>query len=807
MTPLPPQRADRIKWMTRRILRLLFFTALLSILLVLFSLLVAGLPDSLTARLEKKINAAGIPLKFDSVRLSLHRGWVLKNARLYSRSPDDLNPRFRTGKLYLFLWPEQWRQLDETEWQIRLFARNLDLSLGRAWDNALPPEHPFQTVNKIRAALTAGPQHVRLHRAEIHWDNLRVYTRGTFTFSKEKQRPLISRIGPYAANAARFLNTLRFEQPPTLHLDVALDTDRPENNRITGRADAGGLVWNKQVFPALEAAVSTQNGILRVDPFTLTGRSNAQLRVRGSYRWSSRLTRLEIENTLSADETAALLPESMRTDIDRAGLQFSGPLRFSAELGPAAPDQLLQNLTARIRQVRLQHNNLHIDPLSCRLTRSGDRLAISNLQARLDSGPLEGRLHLNLTNRAWTANIQARCDPRPAGALGSDALRRFLNRLEFTNQPPRIQLTLSQPCAGANLNFRGTVSAESFRCGQTPIGTLETTMYYTNRVLTLHPLRVQRNTRRFEGQMQIDFVRDLAFFNATNTFSPLDITHALLPDKKTVFERFRFDGPLRAAGSGQFDYHSKTNHSFDINFQGQNIGFDRIQTDRLRARLLGDGTRLDVLNAFVELFGGTATGSARFDLFDEDGTSPYRMDSRFKRLDIARLLPADKTSQKQAQGRLSGSLACRADAVDGFWASVTGGGHAAIREGRLADVPLFGGFSRLMRISFPAFNFFSLNTFTADYTLKNGAVHSDSALLSGPLLSARGNGSWSPDNGLDFVVRVEPLTQTDADKGWHQVYLWAADILQKGTSPLFRLLEFKLEGTLDQPEWRFINLP
>lgn len=803
----PSQRSDRTGWVVRRILRLFLFAGLVSALLILFSLLVAGLPDPLTARIERQINAAGIPLKFDSIRLSLHRGWVLGNVRLYSQSPDDLNPRFRTKKLYVFLWPESWRSLDQTGWMVRLFARNLDISLGRAWDDALPAAHPFQTVNKIRASLTAGPQRVNLHHAEIHWDGLRIHTRGSVAFSEKQPQALISRIGQHAAEAARLLNTLRFDEQPALHLDFTLDADRPANNRITGRFQANGLVWNQRRFPSVDAVVSTQNGILRLDPFTLTGRNRTRLRARGTYTWSNRLARLDIDNSLAADDVAALLPESIREKLPRAGVDCSGPLSFSAALGPAEPDQLTQTLRAEIKQMRLSRDGLQIDPLSCQLERSGHRLVISNLHAQLDSGPVQGRLSLNLTNLAWNADIQARCDPQPAGAFGGDGLRRFLNRLAFTNHPPTIQLTLSQAAAGANLNFHGTVSAESFRCGLTPVGRLNTVMHYTNRVLTLAPLLIQHGEQRFNGRVQMDFNRNIARFSATNTFPPVDITRALLPDKKTVFERFRFDGPVRAAGSGQFDYHAKTNHSFDIDFQGQNIGFDRIQTDRFRARLLGSGTRLDVQNAFVHLFDGTARGSARFDLFDDDGDSPYHIDSRFEQLDITRLLNTGIDDSKQTFGRLSGSLTCRADAVAGFWASVSGNGRAVIRNGRLADVPLFGGFSRLMRMSFPAFNFFSLNTFTADFRLKDGGVHSDSALLSGPLLSARGDGSWSPDNGLNFIVRVEPLTQTDDDKGWYQVYLWAAEFLQKGTSPLFRFLEFKLEGTLDQPEWRFINLP
>ncbi|HKL22554.1 MAG TPA: hypothetical protein VJ904_12160, partial [Tichowtungia sp.] len=65
----------------------------------------------------------------------------------------------------------------------------------------------------------------------------------------------------------------------------------------------------------------------------------------------------------------------------------------------------------------------------------------------------------------------------------------------------------------------------------------------------------------------------------------------------------------------------------------------------------------------------------------------------------------------------------------------------------------------------------------------------------------------SPQDGLDFTVRAEPLRQTREDKQWYQIQLWAADILKRGTSPLFTLLEFRLQGTLEEPEWRMKALP
>jgi hypothetical protein len=126
----------------------------------------------------------------------------------------------------------------------------------------------------------------------------------------------------------------------------------------------------------------------------------------------------------------------------------------------------------------------------------------------------------------------------------------------------------------------------------------------------------------------------------------------------------------------------------------------------------------------------------------------------------------------------------------------------------MADVPLFGGLSRLIQSAFSSFNLFSLTAFSADYTLHDGAIWSDNAQLGGTLFSARGRGRYSPESGLDFTVAAEPLRQTSGgDKEGSQLQRLAANVLREGTAPLFRLLEFKLEGPLEKPDWRFANLP
>ncbi len=355
----------------------------------------------------------------------------------------------------------------------------------------------------------------------------------------------------------------------------------------------------------------------------------------------------------------------------------------------------------------------------------------------------------------------------------------------------------------------GMLSGNNFTCGGVPIGHLETSMIYSNHVVDLTPIHLSRSDAQFDGSVQVDFTRRLGLFNATNSFPPADIARALAPDEHTVLEQIRCDGPIYAAGRGQVDYHSWTNHTFKGTFRADKIGFGKLQAAHFDADVEARGTQLTFTNANVQVYGGLAKGFADFDIHLQDGSAPYRINARLSQMNLAQMLKQLSSGDYgRTRGTLSGAFELSADAKAEFWKSVQGDGRINIKDGYLADVPFLGGFSRLIQSAFASFTLFSLTSFSADYTLHDNTIWSDNAQLGGALLSARGRGSYSPKTGLNFVVSAEPFRPTNSeDKEWYQLNRWAADALKEGAAPLLKLFEFQLSGSLDKPEWRFVNLP
>jgi hypothetical protein len=140
---------------------------------------------------------------------------------------------------------------------------------------------------------------------------------------------------------------------------------------------------------------------------------------------------------------------------------------------------------------------------------------------------------------------------------------------------------------------------------------------------------------------------------------------------------------------------------------------------------------------------------------------------------------------------MEGNARIKADFSTNFFAAASGEGFVQVRKGQLADLPLFDGFSRLVRKVFPAFTVFSITSLRGSFSIGDGAVSSQDAYFEGDILSAKGRGTYDPLSGFDAYVQAQVLSEGRIQQ-----------MVRALTDPLMKLLEMKLEGTLDSPSWR-----
>ncbi len=545
-----------------------------------------------------------------------------------------------------------------------------------------------------------------------------------------------------------------------------------------------------QTIDRLSASIHLQQNQLRLEDSEL--------------RWGG----LRIRTSGQADfakKTAKRSRPNVQTQAAQLANRF-GAVPFEVEpeinidfyINSAAPEKT--SLHADISNLPVTHNDLTLNPLSCKLALNQNHLSVTEIIARVKGGgALSGTFEMDIPAGTWkTALHSSGAHPDPVGALVGPGLQMWIDRATFTNQAPDIHVNLSYGGTQGSLKMDGTFSAKNLTTTGGPLDTLHVGMAYSNRLLTLAPIHASLEEQQFNGTVHVDFAQKIAQFDiSTNQFPLVTIARILAPNRPSPLEHVAFNGSITSEARGQIDYGTWTNHIVHGTLRAEQVSAGKIQADLFSSQIDCIGTQLNFTNTTLQLYNGTLDGSAEFDILLRDGAAPYHIDLTATHLDLKSMLPTD------AEGLLSGTLNFTADAKTGFWNSVQGRGQVHIEKGRLAKIPLLGGFSHLI----PGTKIFSITTLFADYELRGGKLRSENIQLGGTLLSAQAHGTYSPKAGLDFRLRAAPLRNTREDKKWYQLHLWSAEALKKTTAPLFDLLEFNLRGTLENPQWRMKALP
>lgn len=131
--------------------------------------------------------------------------------------------------------------------------------------------------------------------------------------------------------------------------------------------------------------------------------------------------------------------------------------------------------------------------------------------------------------------------------------------------------------------------------------------------------------------------------------------------------------------------------------------------------------------------------------------------------------------------------------------TLNGSGKVTVTDGHLAQMKLFAGLTELLAEKIPGVSFLVNQTqASADYTITNGVFASDSVYIEGGLVSIKGWGKYDiAADDLDFTVRAQFLKKESM----------VGKIIHPVTLPFTKLLlEFKVDGPIDDPKWRYIKI-
>ena len=133
------------------------------------------------------------------------------------------------------------------------------------------------------------------------------------------------------------------------------------------------------------------------------------------------------------------------------------------------------------------------------------------------------------------------------------------------------------------------------------------------------------------------------------------------------------------------------------------------------------------------------------------------------------------------------------------YSQLNGRGRLTVRDGNLMQMKLFAGLTELLADKVPGIAaVVNQSQALCDFTIEDGMLRSDGIYIEGGVFSLKMYGAYSiPEDRLDFTVRIQFLRNESV----------LGKLVHPVTWPFTKLLlEFRLGGTADSPEWTYLSV-
>jgi hypothetical protein len=414
----------------------------------------------------------------------------------------------------------------------------------------------------------------------------------------------------------------------------------------------------------------------------------------------------------------------------------------------------------------------------------GERTLLRDIRLHQDSGALRAEI-LNAPDD-FRFNLDSNISPVILRALVSPEYNEFLGQWEFPRAPAVHLAIRGRDRHPESWRGDGTISTGRSRFRGVWMNSASAKIHFGDGAVTYDKLRIARDEGTGTGTFTYDFAKhEVRVSNIKSSLRPTDAIFWIDPElwKTVVLYKFRQPPGITANGVYQFRGGKSTRldimvdapAGMDYVFLGKTLPFDRISS-----RLVFTKDRLQILDLYGSLFSGTIRGKSDISL-------AHNAPHHHANITVANVnFPALTDlyfNYKTGSGQLSGTYDF--DGLGGDARKMLGNGKLEVTNGDVFAIPIFGPLSGILSRILPGTAGYSIaHEATASFTIKNGIIHTDDFDVAGKLFSMVGHGDiYFLDDKLDFDLRINP-------KG--------PGVL---LAPMYKLFEYKGEGSLTKPYW------
>jgi len=775
-------RIRYVKVLFRLLVRFMIVLVVLSVLSLGY-LHFYGFPDFLKEALIGQLRKAGYAAQFGSVRLDLFRGFVASEATFAdARAPeqplaqiDELELRFNLRRLIHKQNPIQ-----------AIHIANARVTVPTPPDENGPAK--FTASDAYATFELNDDGSVRVDRLTGVYCGIRLNVSGFILRgapppatapSAAPQPPANQGQFLFLTKAVRELNRIQVTEPPDLHLDFNLDLSQPLASQVTARFHGNHLQYRDLLVDSVAVDVEMRDGaiIVRHCDATLYG---GDVAVQG--RYDIAMGQFDVTFSSSTDP-AAIIPlfiENARPVLRDLRVENNPKITAHYRLNPETGS--LPELTGTIESEGLNFRGVEFRSIKFGFEDRGPQVRLNDVEVVTPEGRVVGHGNYNIESSDFDYELDSTVDPTKLLPLMVGNVRQIVEPAWFAT-PPHIVAKVSgdfvDPDAFA---YDALVTAD--RCSYRGVGLEGASgkLRLRRSQLDVQDLVLRRREGDASGTIFADFNAHRVSFDMAAKANVSEMAGLLGEQAAKVMAPYRFGPRTDASARGLIDFDNPYGTAWSAHVINEGFSYWKLTATRAKAALVFTNNTLQINNFDADFYGGKLRGRADFAFSRTDPT--YNFDFSVDSSDVNSILSAIEDRESKVTGLISGQATINGRGAD--LDALQGKGSLSVTNGVLWQAPLFGIFSRALGNT-------KATRCQCTFAIADQAVHTDDMEVSAGAFTANARGQLGFDGKMDFRVQAQFL------RAWPGI-----DIV----SDLFKvLLEYKVGGTLGDPNYRPVNFP
>jgi hypothetical protein len=413
----------------------------------------------------------------------------------------------------------------------------------------------------------------------------------------------------------------------------------------------------------------------------------------------------------------------------------------------------------------------------------------------------EGRVEFDYVSHSLTRDysfkVRGSIDPMALKPLFEERQLKAFDAFEFTG-PPRLQGEIRgrwrEP---EQTSFRAELTATNFTFRGQPVSELMASVHFTNRLFTATDVFLRSEDQQITSPgVGYDTRTHILFLtNTVGTIEPERVTRAIGPKTTRILSPYVFKRPPTARANGWVNVRDSNLADLRFEISGGPFNYWKFNVPRISGVVVWRDETVAITNLQADFYRGRLDAGLFFD-FTGSTNAEFNFQARVNEADLHQLMSDLSSPTNRLEGVFGGNLVVtRGDTSDRQ--SWQGHGDIHLRDGYLWEFPLFGIVSPVLNTVLPGLGNSRVMGCTATFGLTNSVIHTDDMDIRSQAMRLAYRGTVDFRGNVDARVEARILRDT-----------WLiGPIVSFVMTPLTKLFEYRVTGTLSQPQKEPLYIP